>query len=228
MLRFMLLCVLTSSGCQRDNPGPAAAPGRGPDRTALGRERNDCRDDSTCDPGLLCLSNLCVKPPPADCTVVAETFTSFELGNYADPDERAPLVAKLKAQCETAYVTKDEGMCLEETRDKYSATACVPRMFPASATKATTGDCAQVAATFRTTVTQQMPQADPKTKAMLDSMIGAIHKSCSEDQWPAAVIQCYLGTTGLDALQQCDAATPPALKQKIQDRVMAAVQSVQR
>ena len=231
MLRHSALLCLLLSACQREPaaaPGPSNQLGPAADRSALGRERNDCRADKTCDPGLLCLSNLCVKPPPADCTVVAETFASFELGNYADPDERAPLVTKFKAECEKAYVTKEEGKCLEEARDKWTASQCVPRMFPELTQKPTTGDCAQVAASFRTSISQQMPQADARTKAMVDAMIGAIHASCDEDQWPGAVVQCYLAGGSMDAIQKCDSATPPALKQKIQNRVMAAVQAVQQ
>jgi hypothetical protein len=231
MLRHgsVLVCLLLAA-CQRDQtatPGPSQI-GPNADRSALGRERNDCRADKTCDPGLLCLSNLCVKPPPADCTVVAETFASFELGNYADPEERAPLVSKFKAECEKVYVTKEEGKCLDDARDKWSAAQCVPRMFPELAAKSTTGDCAQVAASFRTSIAQQMPQTDPQTKAMVDAMIGAIHASCDEDQWPGVVVQCYLASNSMDAIQKCDSATPPALKQKIQNRVMAAMQTLQR
>ena len=31
----------------------------------VGQERGDCRPDRSCDPGLTCLSNLCVRPPTA-------------------------------------------------------------------------------------------------------------------------------------------------------------------
>ena len=231
MLRHGALVCLLLAACQREQtapPGPSNQLGPSSDRSALGRERNDCRHDKTCDPGLFCLSNLCVKPPPADCTVVAETFTSFELGNYADPEERAPMVAKWKAECEKAYVTKEEGKCIDDARDKWTASQCVPRMFPELTQKPSTGDCAQVAASFRTSIGAQMPQADPQTKAMVDAMIGAIHASCDEDQWPGAVVQCYLASSSMDAMQKCDSATPPALKQKIQNRVMAAMQTLQQ
>ena len=41
-------------------------------------------------------------------------------------------------------------------------------------------------------------------------------------------VQCYLASTSMDAIQRCDGATPPALKQKIQNRVMTAMQTLQK
>src|SRR4051812_45288828 len=100
-MKLALVVAVGLFGCQHNRDV-------GDDRTqvALGKERADCRADKTCDPGLLCLSNLCVRPPPADCQVVADQLASLDLGNYAEPEERAPVVAKYKGQCETLYVSK--------------------------------------------------------------------------------------------------------------------------
>jgi len=67
---------------------------------------------------------------PADCEVVAEQLTSFELGNYAEPEDRAPVIDKHRSACEHHDVTVDEAECLDKTRDARAAARCVPRLFP--------------------------------------------------------------------------------------------------
>ena len=52
------------------------------------------------------------KAPAADCALVAESLTSFELGNYAPIEERAPKVAAWKARCEAEQLTQPEGQCV--------------------------------------------------------------------------------------------------------------------
>ncbi|HSD90206.1 MAG TPA: hypothetical protein VLB44_21895, partial [Kofleriaceae bacterium] len=42
--------------------------------------------------------------PPGDCAAVAETLASIELGNYADPAVRTPVVAKKRELCTSAHV----------------------------------------------------------------------------------------------------------------------------
>jgi len=115
-----LLLVVLTPGCQRDHTPSAPSPGH---------ERGDCRADKTCEPGLLCLSSLCVRPPPGDCQAVAEQLASIDLGNYAEPETRAPVVARYTAACEAALVSRDEARCVDQARDKVEADHCVPRMF---------------------------------------------------------------------------------------------------
>src|SRR5688572_15039818 len=88
-----------------------AACARNPDPDP-GTERGACYGNGTCNEGLLCLSDRCVRPPPADCAVVAEAVASLELGNYAPREDRVPRVEELVTMCREQYVTKDEGACL--------------------------------------------------------------------------------------------------------------------
>jgi hypothetical protein len=67
---------------------------------------------------------------PADCDDVAETLASFELGNYAEPDERAPLVEKYHAMCKREHVDIDEAACLDKAKTRLAAARCVPRLYP--------------------------------------------------------------------------------------------------
>lgn len=47
-----------------------------------------------------------------DCTNIAETLTSLELGNYAPRKERAPREASLAATCRDAELTASEAQCV--------------------------------------------------------------------------------------------------------------------
>jgi hypothetical protein len=93
--------------------------------SSTGHEREPCSAGSACDKGLTCLSDRCVKVPSGiDCNDVAETLTSIELGNYAEPEERAPRVAALRAKCEEADLSKTEGQCILESRTREQLARC--------------------------------------------------------------------------------------------------------
>ncbi len=67
---------------------------------------------------------------PANCDEVAEQLASYELGNYAEPEDRAPVVDKHRAICKREAVRHDEAACLDKARSKLAAARCVPRLFP--------------------------------------------------------------------------------------------------
>ncbi len=196
------------------------------DRGAVGAERGDCRPDKTCDPGLMCLSNLCVKPPPADCKDVAETLASIDLGNYAEPEERAPVVTKYKAECERLYLTKEEGKCLEPARDKWAAAHCAPRMFPSYIG---TTSCADVARKIHSALDKQNAE-NPQAKQVRDKMLAAMQESCEQDAWPGDLKQCLLDGDASSPNPNdsaCAAKIPPGLQQKLQERLTEAMQQIQ-
>ena len=214
-MRFLCIAVLMA----------CANSGGGGSRGAMGAERGDCRSaDPKCEPGLLCLSNLCVRPPAADCTMVAETLASLDLGNYAEPEERAPVVAKYKTSCEKTYVSKEEGACIDKASDKWTAGQCAPRMFPEFA--ANKGDCKAVVARIENALKTQMQGTDPQTQSYLASALRVMQQSCEEDAWPDALKKCILTTQdvpGVDAMQTCNQQMPPALQAKLQERMQTAM-----
>ena len=194
---------------------------------AAGHERGDCRPDRTCDPGLLCLSNLCVRPPPASCQAVAEQLASIELGNYAEPEARAPVVARYRSACEAAMVSREEGQCLDNARDRWSAAQCVPRMFPDLAASST-GDCSAIVSRVRAAMQKQANYlGDPRMKTWFDRTLSVMQESCEQDHWPDALKKCMLAGDGLAAMTQaCAQQTPPALQQRLQERLNKAMQDV--
>jgi hypothetical protein len=219
VLAVVLGASLAAAACRRDRSAAVAA----------GHERGDCRPDRSCDTGLLCLSNLCVRPPAASCQAVAEQLTSIELGNYAEPETRAPVVVRYKAACETAMVTKEEGQCLDKARDKWSAGRCVPRMFPELAS-VSTGDCAAIVERVRVAMAKQATYlTDPKMKGWFDRTTAIMQESCTQDHWPDSVKKCMLdGDAVLLNAQACNQQMPPALQQRLQDRLTQAMQEFVR
>jgi len=221
-LGIALVVSVWAFGCSKEAPA-------GSSRPALGKERGDCKPDKVCDPGLMCLSNLCVRPPPADCAAVAEGLASMDLGNYAEPEERAPIVAGYQAACEKAHVTKEQGECFEKATDKVSAMMCAPFMFPKQAVSPPgkdTGDCVKVIARIRQTMAAQFSQVtDPQTQQMMNKAMTAMQESCELDGWPDGLKTCILQAgDGTDAMSQCNAQMTPDLQQKMTDRMMKMMQ----
>ena len=71
-----------------------------------------CYGNGTCDEGLVCLSQLCVVPPGADCAAIADHLAGILLGNYAPKEDRSAFAADVTADCTTRKLTKDDGECL--------------------------------------------------------------------------------------------------------------------
>ncbi|MBA3538920.1 MAG: hypothetical protein H0T79_04770 [Deltaproteobacteria bacterium] len=244
----LAVVVVLSPGCKRSVEDKAGARGSAVASGAtLGTERAGCKppeagsgsgsaptasDDpltGTCDPGLLCLSDLCVRPPQANCTVVADVLASKELGNYAPAEQRAPTVAAKQAACVAAHVSKDEAKCLGQARDKWAQAQCVPRMFPEIASgKGTTAECGILIDKMRATMNQEFGQgSDPQSQKMVGAAITAIRTSCMEDGWPTAFKKCIgdsSSSTDQNAMRGCEKEMPPGPKEKL----MARMESVLR
>jgi hypothetical protein len=208
-----------AAGCGRDRAAEVEA----------GHERGSCRPDRTCDVGLLCLSNLCVRPPAADCQDVGEQLASFDLGNYAEPEDRAPVVARYQAACEVAMLSRDEQHCIDRTRDRWSAAQCAPRLFPDLASSST-GNCGAIVARVRAATQKQAAYlSDPRMKTWFDRTVTVMQESCEQDHWPDALKKCMLAGNELAAMTQaCNQQTPPALRQRLQERLSQAMQDVAR
>lgn len=98
-----------------------------PDR---GAERAPCRADGSCDVGLECWSELCVRPPGADCAAVARRLAAYRVGNYATAEQIAPVVADLTGQCQRVHLSAREGRCLTDAPDEDTLLECPRRLLP--------------------------------------------------------------------------------------------------
>jgi hypothetical protein len=216
--------------CQQsaDKPATSGAPGPSTARGELGHERGDCRPDKSCDANLMCLSNVCVRPPGADCAKVAENMASYELGNYAEPEDRAPVVAKLKAKCDELMVTKEEGDCILGVKDKWAAAKCVPRLYPEMASGADNGQCAAIAKKIGAALdAQQGYSRNPQMKGWFDVTMKTLETSCLDDKWPDALKSCALAAdlngNAMGMQYACQKDMPPELTQKMQERMSKAM-----
>lgn len=236
MLRLTTVVALlagAAAGCSTECPTPGAV---GSVRPPNGKERGDCVAPTggpagagigACDPGLVCLSNVCVRPPPADCQVVAEQFTSFDLGNYAEPEQRAPLVGKYKAACEKALVSKEQGACMAQAHDAFAAKQCAPAMFPELSAPAAGGNaCANAIAVEKNLMIGQFPQNDANSKMMVDEIMKAMQDSCEQDKWPPQLVACMASAKNITDFGTCNNLMPPDVAKKMADRVQAASQAI--
>ena len=218
-LAIATAAVLAVAGCQK-SPGATAS---------AGTERADCRVGSAgatdrCDTGLLCLSELCVRPPPANCQAVAEKLASFEVGNYAPRDQRAKVIADKQAACVAAVVSKDEGDCIARATDRWAAAKCAPSMFPGMASSGNS-DCAAVIEK----ITGAMPanvSGDPQMAAQLGRTMDVMKQSCVEDAWPDDLKRCVLAAPPgqITGMQACNDKMPKALQDKMTARLMDSMQ----
>lgn len=191
------------------------APSTGP-----GAERQPCRSGNACDRGLMCLSDRCVRPPPADCTAVAAHAASFRLGNYATPEERGPVIAEYQAACAKAHVSKEQGACLLAAGDKWSAAQCVPAMFPDVNLK--DGSCDAVGAKIGEMISREMTSKE--MVEMRDRVIKVIVASCREDAWPDKLKACMVAAKPTpDGMKACENLMPKELERKVSERMAKAM-----
>jgi hypothetical protein len=112
LLTFLALLA----GCGRDQGGGSAG--------SDGTERGLCYGNGTCNEGLVCLSNRCVRPPGAKCEEVGEALAALDLGNYAPKEQRRKRVEEITALCRIQHMTRAEGECVLEKQSKEELAAC--------------------------------------------------------------------------------------------------------
>lgn len=157
-----------------------------------------------------------------DCTRIAETLATFEIGEAATPAQRAPAVAKHRAACESAHVTAQEAACLGHAKDTWAARACLPRMFAAPAPVGEQADCAVVASRMRAAVVAEVGQGLAAMNAMA-KLLPTIQASCEQDRWPKNVLSCVAATKVGDmaSFQACTNQLPQDLQDKLSRRLTA-------
>lgn len=106
-----LLTGLLIVGCGNKNP-------------AVGTERGACYGNGTCNEGLLCTSDLCVRPPPPDCHKVAMKLSYTALSNYAPKEERDAYVSRMVTTCKQAALTHDEADCILASKNRSELGRC--------------------------------------------------------------------------------------------------------
>lgn len=158
-------------------------------KRAVGAERGDCRPDRSCDPGLVCLSNLCVQPLPADCAKVAEALGFVFLDNYAPREERARFQADVTVACEGAKLSKDEGECLVRAKSRMDVRAC-PRPIGL-------GDCKKM--TAHVEALRAADTLDPYLVTPTDRLV----ERCRVEVPTLAFERCVLASKTMSDVERC-------------------------
>jgi hypothetical protein len=174
------LVVASLAACKRSS---------GPARPPAGTERGDCRGDGSCDDGLECRSNLCVRPPPADCTKVAEQLSYLLLDNYAPQEQRAAFMAEIRRQCQDTHLDKDDGECLVRAQHRAELREC-PRPLGI-------GDCEKIKAHV------ERLRGTSGVDAYLVTGADRIVGRCKGEAPTLAFEQCVLAARTLDDVERC-------------------------
>lgn len=156
---------------------------------AVGAERGACRPDRACDPGLTCLSDLCVRPPPADCAAVAAALGGIFLDNYTPVEERARYAAEVQQQCVEAGLSREDGACLAKATRRADLQAC-PRPLGL-------GDCGKIAAAA------EALRAGNAVDAYLVTSADRLVERCKREVPSQAFERCVVAATSMDQLDRC-------------------------
>lgn len=111
----VLVAALIAGACAKD---PSSA------TPAAGSERGACYGNGTCNDGLVCLSDLCVRPPPADCVQVARKVGYLTLSNYTPKEQREAFEGRAVAACKSLHLSRDEGNCILRARSRQELAGC--------------------------------------------------------------------------------------------------------
>lgn len=172
----VLVLVVAIGGCKKDG---GAGSGK------EGSERGACYGNGTCNDGLVCLSNLCVRPPGADCDKVAEKLGGLLLGNYSPRAERDAFLATTRAECTAAALTKEEGDCLLGAAHRNALSRC-PKVIGV-------GDCTKI-----------VPHLDTlRTDPYLMTTADKLQARCKNETPSKALEVCVLAAKALADLDRC-------------------------
>jgi hypothetical protein len=175
---WIVTATLALAACAKSASGPAA-----------GKERGPCYGNGTCDTGLVCLSELCVAPPAADCAKVAEHLSYLLLGNYAPREERAAFLANIQQECVAMKLSKEDGACLLRAEGRQSIGQCERPLG--------VGDCKKVVAHLKSILPSGGP--DPWLVTEADRYIAR----CKNEVPSKAFETCVLGVKAPKELARC-------------------------
>lgn len=197
-----------------------------------GTERGPCTSDHTCSGGLVCLSDLCVRPPAGDCSQVAEALASVKLGNYASADQRGPLVASLRDQCSREELSVDDAKCITAAKSKFEMSRCAKPLLPELiAMKNDKGGCKTVGARMEEMAKTEMSKdpSDPMSK-MMPQLIEAVIASCNEDGWPDDVKGCIAtaDASNSHAAESCIEKMPSDVRDKFMKRIQTIMEGAMK
>jgi hypothetical protein len=157
-------------------------------RAPAGSERGACYGNGTCDDGLQCLSDLCVRPPGADCAKIAARLGGLVLGNYAPVEVRDQYLEETRRACERARPTPEQAACVLAATSRNALARC--------GTAFGVGDCAVIVAHLD----RLRPTApDPFLVTAADRLA----TRCRNEVPTPALQACVLAATSVAEVERC-------------------------
>lgn len=209
-IALIVTAGLGAVGCEKKQAGAGSA----------GKELGACYGNGTCDQGLQCLSAVCVRPPPADCTPVAEKLASYRLGNYAKREDREKMVAELTTECTSAKLSIDEGKCILDATSRLDVARCPRPLLPELI-----GDkdgCKGIGEKVTRIMLEEMGFDDAKRKraeAVAPELNDLFTTSCVEDLWPEEAKRCISAMKSARDFNDCEDSFPKETENAIKKRI---------
>lgn len=155
----------------------------------VGTERGACYGNGTCNDGLMCMSKLCVRPPPPDCAKVAEKLSFLVLSNYARPAERQAYISDMVTTCQQAKLSQPEADCLLTAKNRSALGQCPKPL--------ALGSCERAMAHAHKLVAG----SNPALANMMDK--GPALRRCQERGISKQEEACVLAATTKEQLDRC-------------------------
>jgi hypothetical protein len=161
--------------------------------------------------------------PEPTCKLVAETLVSMELGNYADPEDRAPKVAVEERRCNGMRLSRDDRQCIVDSNSKASVAYCVPALFPNEPQVAplTAARCDQVGKQMMTNLDAQLRSQQVPDQRVWERQLLVAIDACRTDRWNEAMAQCAVYYVPMYA-QNCAYVQPLGMWKRLEARLAKA------
>ena len=188
-----------------------------------------------------------VGPPTAQCQAAARNIASFQLGNYATEEERAPVVQKLAGECAAARISAADATCLAEAPDKDAAARC-KKVFTAELIQlkktvveatgtAPRGGCRSLKMAIKEMAKEELKAVPEEHRADAMKIFPIVErelvKSCQTDGWPNEITACIdqklaAAPTGYRDALGCIEELPPEIQRRVQERIRDTMQKMAR
>jgi hypothetical protein len=162
------------------------------------------------------------KAPEPTCNLVAQTLVSLELGNYAEPEERAPKIAVEERRCTAMRLSREDRQCVVDSYDRTSIAYCVPALFPKEPqpVAVNAARCDRAAKQMMTQLEAQLRnQRVPDQRVWERQLLVAI-EACRADRWNEAMAQCAEYYVPM-AAQNCAYVQPYGMWKRLEARLAA-------
>ncbi|MBA3501351.1 MAG: hypothetical protein M4D80_37455 [Myxococcota bacterium] len=179
-------------------------------------------DEERTRPELVPPSPTQVAPEPT-CNLVAEALVSLELGNYADPEERAPKIAVEERRCVAMKLSREDRQCVVESYDRTSVAYCVPKLFPKEPQPQPVGAarCDMVAKQMMTRLDAQLRQQRVPDQRVWERQLLAAIDACRADRWNEQMAQCAEYYVPMNAAT-CADVQPTGMWKRLEARLVKA------